>query len=111
MTIVKSILLWTFSLLALVLNGLIAFICLSEWYFVGILNKHTDYHFGGEGPGPYYYRTKELYVLVSQIWGIIFILNLVFLIWAILKGQRKTRVFAIILTWIILLLMILHGSI
>jgi len=107
----KAIFSWMFIAITLILNGLFAFICLFEWYKIGIQGKEKEYPFGGEGPVPYYYKTEELYVLVNQIWGLILFANLIFLIWTLKKGNKKTKIFAVTITWTFLILEVWQGLI
>jgi hypothetical protein len=99
------------SILGLIMNGFFAFINLSEWYLIGFLDKTKDYPFGGEGPVPYYYKTKELYVAVNQIWGIIFGILTIIMIWILFKGKRKHKITIVLISWILIILKISHGLI
>jgi len=97
--------------LTMILCGLLAFINLSEWYFVKIQGRSAEYPFGGEGPTPYYYKTAELYSVVNLIWGIVFLSILIFTIWAIVTRRKKWTTLAFGLTIILLFGLLVHGQI
>ena len=82
-----------------------------EWIKIGLLKQTDNYPFGGEGPVPYYYKSAGLYSLIMLIWGILFMVNMIFGIISILKRKiSKTY-----LTFGILILLIvaqfIHGQI
>jgi len=97
------------SSIAILLNGLFSLINFSEWYTVKILNKTSDYPFGGEGSTPYYYKSAELYSTVNLVWGLIFSIILSLSIWTLFK--KKISVLSLALTLIFILLQIIHGQI
>jgi len=102
---------WIIGLLTILINGLLVFINLGEFYKTRILKSTENYNFGGEGPGPYYYRTVELYSTINLIWGLLFLLTLLFATWTILKRKNRSLFFAFGLTLFLLLTMFIHGQI
>jgi hypothetical protein len=111
MRAIRNIAFRVISIIGLILNGFFAVICISEWYLIGFLDKSKDYPFGGEGPAPYYYKTKELYVTVNQIWGIIFGIMTLVLIWTFLKNKTRLMITTVLISWILIILKISHGLI
>jgi hypothetical protein len=93
------------------LTGLFAFLNISEWYSIAIMKHIEGYRFGSEGPSPYYYRTSSLYATVTLIWGMVFLLNLVYAVWSIMKDRRATTMIGCIVSIILLFLMFIHGQI
>jgi hypothetical protein len=110
-TIISRLTFLTISILTILLSGLLTIINLSEFYLIGILNKTDGYPFGGEGPTPYYYKTTGLYSTVNLIWGLIFLMTLLFTIRATIKGQRKNVFCFLGLTILLILGQFLHGQI
>jgi cytochrome bd-type quinol oxidase subunit 2 len=102
---------WIIGILTFLISGLLAFINLREFYKTRILKQTENYNFGGEGPVPYYYKTAEFYSTVNLIWGLLFILTLVFTTWTILKRKNKSLFFAFGLTLFLVLIMFIHGQI
>ena len=102
---------WIIGIPTFLINGLLAFLNLGEFYKTRILKQTGDYTFGGEGPYPYYYKTAELYSTVNLIWGLLFFLTLLFTTWIMLKRQNKSIFYAFGLTLFLLLIMYIHGQI
>lgn len=102
---------WIISVVTIIICGLLTFLNLSEFYKIGILRLTDGYHFGGEGPTPYYYKTVELYSMVNLIWGLLFLLNLAYTTWTVVKGQRKKTFLVFGVTLFLLLMLITHGQI
>jgi len=101
----------TISILGVLFSGCFIVICWIEYYTVGILNNTKEYPFGGEGPVPYYYKSSEMYPQVNLIWGIIFSLNFILLITSLIKRKRTFRILMLILTWILIVIIVIQGSI
>lgn len=99
------------SIIIACINGLMAFINLSEFYIVGILNKTDGYPFSGEGQVPYYYETAELYSKVNLIWGLLFLMILIFVIKAIVDGNMKRIFLSLGLTLLLLFSQFIHSQI
>jgi hypothetical protein len=99
------------GVLGLLLSGLFSFLTLSEFYSIKILNETSEYPFGGEGPTPYYYKSADLYATVNLIWGLVFLLTLIFITRTILKKEKKKTVLTFALTLFLLLLFFIHGQI
>ena len=76
------------SSLTIILSGLLALMNLSEWYIVKIQGRTAEYPFGGEGPTPYYYKTAEMYSTVNLIWGIVFLMVLLFTSWTTVHDKN-----------------------
>ncbi|NEM98348.1 hypothetical protein [Pontibacter burrus] len=102
---------WLISGIILTITGLLAFINLEEWYVIGILNRTVGYPFGGEGTTPYYYKTPELYALVSLIWGLLFTGAFVFAVLAIIQKNKTRMVAALGSTVFLLAMLFVHGLI
>lgn len=102
---------WLVGIMTFLINGLLVFINLGEFYKTRILNQTEDYNFGGEGPGPYYYKTVELYSTVNLIWGLLFLLTLLFTTWTILKKHNKSMFYAFGLTIFLIVAIFVHGKI
>jgi len=107
----SSIIFWLFSGILLSITVLLAFINLEEWYVIGILNRTAGYPFSGEGPTPYYYKTPELYALVSLIWGLLFTGAFIFAIVTIIKKNTTRMVSAFGITVFLMVVMLIHGLI
>jgi|SRR5688572_15065642 len=99
------------GIVTVLLTGLFAFLNISEWYSIAIMKHVEDYRFGSEGPSPYYYKTSSLYATVTLIWGMVFLLNLVYVIWSILKDRRAATMMGCCVSIILLFLMFIHGQI
>src|SRR5258706_761581 len=97
--------------LGFLLSGLFSFLTLSEFYSIKILKEAREYPFGGEGPTPYYYKSADLYATVNLIWGLVFLLTLIFITRAILKGDKRKAVLTFGLTLFLLLVFFIHGQI
>lgn len=106
----KSIFL-IFSILTILLSGLLSLLNLSEFYQIVILNKTEGYPFDGDGPTPYFYKTAKLYSTVNLIWGLSFLTMLLLTIWTVFKGQRKNIFWLLGLTILLILGQFLHGLI
>ena len=102
---------WLFGGIILSITGLLAFTNLEEWYVITILNRTAGYPFGGEGPTPYYYRTPELYALVSLVWGLLFTGAFAFAGVTIVRRNKKRMVAAFGTTVFLLATMLVHGLI
>jgi len=83
----------------------------SEWYIVKIQARTAEYPFGGEGPVPYYYKSAELYSTVNFIWGVVFLIVLLFAVWAIMNGLKKMTAISFGATLILLFVLFIHGKI
>lgn len=97
--------------LGLLTSGLFSFLTLSEFYSIKILKETSEYPFGGEGPTPYYYKSADLYAIVNLIWGLVFLLTLIFITRTILKGDKRKTIFTFGLTLFLLLAFFIHGQI
>lgn len=97
--------------LTIILNGLLAIMNFSEWYFVKIQGRTAEYPFSGEGPTPYYYKTADLYSKVNLIWGIVFLTVLLFAIWTVINRQEKLTIISFGSTIILLFGLFIHGQI
>ena len=106
----KAILLLA-GVLGLLLSGLFSFLTLSEFYSIKILKETSEYPFGGEGPTPYYYKSADLYAAVNLIWGLLFLLTLIFITRTILKREKKKTVLTFAFTLFLLLVFFIHGQI
>jgi len=99
------------ALLSILLNGLLAWLSLAEWYAVKIQGHTGGYPFGGEGPVPYYYKSADLYATANLVWGILFLAAFTFGIWILIRRNRKSVLLLAtgitILMWIIYYL---HGQ-
>ena len=101
----------TISIITICIGGLLAFLNLSEFYFIEILEQTDGYPFGGEGPTPYYYNTAKLYSTVNLIWGLLFLSVFIFAVWTTVKGQRKKGLLVFGVTLLLLLIQFIHGQI
>ena len=96
--------------LGLITSGLFSFLTLSEFYAIRILKETSEYPFGGEGPTPYYYKSADLYATVNLIWGLVFLLTLIFIAWTTLKGDKTKTIFTFGLTLFLILAFFIHGQ-
>lgn len=101
---------WSISVLTIMLSGILTFICLSEYYLVGILKNTKGYPFGGEGPTPWYYKTAEMYANVNLGFGFVFLVSFLTVIWATLKRNNKLVFFTCIWTILLILIMMVNGQ-
>jgi hypothetical protein len=101
---------WLLFLVTVLLSGLFAFINLSEFLSVGILQKTSGYPFGGEGPTPWYYKTPQLYVRVNLIFGLLFFSVLIASCWTFIKVKKLPLFVTLIVTLLFILLQILNGQ-
>lgn len=102
---------WLFSGIIIAITGLLAFTNLEEWYVISILSRTAGYPIGGEGPIPYYYRTPELYALVSLVWGLLFTGVFAFALLTMIKRSKTRMVAAFGTTVFLLAVMLVHGLI
>ncbi|MBK9742744.1 MAG: hypothetical protein IPO94_07135 [Saprospiraceae bacterium] len=101
---------WSISVLTIMLNGILTFICLSEYYLVGILKNTKGYPFGGEGSTPWYYKTAEMYANVNLGFGFVFLVSFLTVIWATLKRNNKLVFFTYIWTILLILILMVNGQ-
>ena len=97
------------SSITIVISGLLTLLSLSEWYKVKIHHDIAEYHFGSEGPYPYFYKTAELYSRVNLIWGLVFLVILFFSIWSIVRSKKKLTTLFFILAIFMLGLKFIQG--
>ncbi|TPE42627.1 hypothetical protein [Pontibacter mangrovi] len=107
----SSTMYWLFGGIILTITGLLAFTNLEEWYVISILGRTAGYPFGGEGPTAYYYKTPELYALVSLTWGLIFTGTFAFTLVTIIKKKKERMVAAFGTTVFLLAVLFIHGLI
>lgn len=107
----NSLVFWLAGGILLSITGLVAFTNLEEWYVISILDRTTGYPLGGEGPTPYYYKTPELYSLVSLIWGLIFTGAFALTLVIIIKKNKERMVAAFGTTVFLLVVLFIHGLI
>jgi hypothetical protein len=98
------------ALLSILLNGLLAWLSLAEWYAVKIQGHTAGYPFGGEGPVPYYYKSADLYATVNLVWGILFLAAFTFGIWILIRRNRKSVLLATGITILMWIIYYLHGQ-
>lgn len=98
---------WLLLIATLLLTGLFAFVNLSEFVIVGVLNKTKGYPFGGEGPTPWFYKSAKLYATVNLIFALMYLLFLATCVWSFIKVKNNVLVicFGISLTFILLQLL------
>ena len=99
------------GLISILLTGFFSFTNFHEWYNVSIMQNVDDYPFGTEGPSPYYYQAASLYATVMFTWGSVFLANMLFILWTMLKGQRKATMIGVLFSMVLLLIMFIHGQI
>lgn len=99
------------GVVTVLLTGFFAFVNFNEWYAIAIAKEIDDYHFGSEGPSPYYYRTSSLYGSVTFIWEIMFLLNLIYVIWSMVKDRRRATIIGFVMSIILFSVMFIHGQI
>ena len=99
------------GVVTVLLTGFFAFVNLNEWYTIAIMKQTGDYHFGSEGPSPYYYRSSSLYGTVTFIWGAAFLANLMYVIWSMLKDRSRATVIGFSISVILFCVMFIHGQI
>jgi hypothetical protein len=104
----KSI--WLLFFVTVLLSGLFAFINLSEFLTVGILQQTSGYPFGGEGPSPWYYKSPQLYATVNLILGLLFFSVLAFSCWALIKVKKTILLATLIVTLFLILIQIVNGQ-
>lgn len=114
MTKVTNFSKYIFMLISLVIISicvLLSFLNLYEYYYVGLMNQIKDYPFGAEGPTPYYYKSADLYAKVNLVWGVVFLMTLIFTVWNVIKSNRKqvNRIFIVLL--LLLFVFYIHGQI
>jgi hypothetical protein len=101
---------WLLFLVTVLLSSLFAFINLSEFVIVGILQQTSGYPFGGEGPIPWYYETPQLYATVNLVFGLLFFSALAFSCWTFLKAKKKPLFVTLIVTLLFVSIQILNGQ-
>ena len=84
----RNINIWLYFLFATILSCLFAYINLSEFIQVGVLNNTESYPFGGEGPVPWHYKTKELYASVNLIFGLFFLIAFFVTLWVFIRNKK-----------------------
>jgi hypothetical protein len=103
-------LIWLLFLVTVLLSGLFAFVNLSEFLTVGILQKTSGYPFGGEGPTPWYYKTAQLYARVNLIFGLLFFSVLTVSCWTFIKVKKWTLLVTLIVTLLFIFIQNLNGQ-
>jgi hypothetical protein len=101
---------WLLFLVTVLLSGLFAFVNLSEFLAVGVLQQTSGYPFGGEGPTPWYYKTPQLYATLNLIFGLLFFSALAFNCWAFTKVKKALLFATLIMTLLLILIQILNGQ-
>ena len=91
--------LWIISGLSILLLTLFAFMNLEEFYKINVLGKTESYPFGWEGL--WYYHTAEIYSRYCLIWGILFLLILVYVTITMIKKNRISLIISAALTIIL----------
>lgn len=110
LTIQRDKSVWLLFFVTVLLAGLFAFINLSEFLTVGILQQTSGHLFGGEGPTPWYYKTPKLYATVNLIFGLAFFSVLAFSCWVIIKVKKTFLVTTLVVTLFLILIQILNGQ-
>ena len=90
--------------IGIIISGIMSFINLSEYIKIKILNKTDGYPFGSEGPVSWYYGTADTYAMINLIFGILFIVSLLFSFWALYKRNVNTALIALIAPLFILII-------
>jgi hypothetical protein len=110
LTIQRDKSIWLPFLVTILLSGLFAFINLSEFVYVGVLQKTSGYPFGGEGPTPWYYKTSQLYATVNLVFGLLFFSVLAFSCWAFIKMKKILLFVALIMILLLIFAQIINGQ-
>ena len=97
MTIAKIL-----NYLLIPISAFFAVMDLSEYYIVGVLKDVEGYPFGGEGPVPYFYKTAELYAMVTLSYGVLFILLTILGIFNIRKKLINGHLLFVIVFFLII---------
>lgn len=92
-------------------TALLSFMNFLEWYTVAISDHHGPYHFGTEAPSPYYYRNSSLYASVMFAWGALFLVNLVYLLWSLIRKRHKNTLTASCISILLFLTMFIQSTI
>jgi len=101
---------WLLFLVTVLLSGLFAFITLSEFLTVGVLQQTSGYPFGREGPTPWYYKTPQLYAIVNLVFGLMFFLALAFSCWTFSKVKKIPLFVTLVVTLLLIFIQILNGQ-
>ncbi len=99
-----------FGVVTVLMTGFVALVNYNEWYHVAILREVEAYHFGSEGPSPYYYETPVPYGAVMFTWGTVFFLSFIYAIWAMFKDKRNATMVGFAISIILLFIMFIHGQ-
>lgn len=101
---------WLLFVVTVLLSGLFAFINLSEFITVGILQQTSGYPFGGEGPTPWYYKTPQLYATVNLIFGVLFFSAFAFGCWTFIKVKKAPLFATFIVAVLLIFIQMLNGQ-
>ena len=101
---------WLYFLLTTLLSGLFAYLNFSEFIQVGVLNNTEGYPFGHEGPAPWHYKTKELYSLVTFLFGVFFLAALFFTLWTFIKDKKFGLMITFISTSFLIIIQLITGQ-
>jgi hypothetical protein len=101
---------WLLFLLLVSLSAIFMFINLSEFVTVEILQQTSGYPFGGEGNIPWYYKTPELYAIHTFIFGMLFLVTLVYGCWAFINIKKKPLLLALTFTLTLILVQLVDGQ-
>ena len=101
---------WLYFLLTTLLSGLFVYLNLSEFIQVGVLNNTEGYPFGGEGPTPWHYKTKELYSTVTFFFSLLFSTALFFTLWTFIKNKKTGLIITFMLTFFLIIIQLITGQ-
>jgi hypothetical protein len=101
---------WFLFILTLVLTAFFSFSNLSEFIEVAILKQTKAYPFGGEGTTPWYYKSARHYSSYMLVFGIGFIITMVFSIMAFLKFKKTQISVAFLITLILISLQLINAQ-
>jgi hypothetical protein len=92
------------------LSGFFAWLNISEFVTVGLLQETGGYPFGGESPAPWYYESSVLYAGVTLAFSFVFLLCCILAVWASFKGKTQLLLIALSITLLAILLQVLSGA-
>lgn len=105
----RSVQLWLFTGLTVVVAFWGTSVNLIEWYKVRVQGNTEGYPFGGEGPVPEYYSSAERYANTMLGWSLPFALLMIAALWAFFRRKDQNAMVCFGLTALTWIFMFIRG--
>jgi hypothetical protein len=96
---------------AVLTSGIFAFSYLKEWAFIQLGRQDLALNPTAEIIYPYFHQSPELYLRVTLIFGIVFLILFIASVYFVFKKNEKKIFFTFILTMFAILALMVNGAI